>query len=138
MGRQRPDQSEPPSADELELSVFGPGVGECLVVHLGYNDWMVIDSCLHEPNGRPVALHYLEQLRVDVGRCVKLVTVTHWHDDHIRGISAVLREASAAELVCSAALRTDEFRILVAAGQATHLVEHTSGVAEFAELLEIQ
>lgn len=37
----------PPVADELEVSVFGPGVGESVVVHLGHGDWMVVDSCLN-------------------------------------------------------------------------------------------
>ena len=139
MGKKQTAQSDPPNANELELSVFGPGIGECLVVHpLGYNDWMVVDSCLHEPNGQPVALRYLEQLKVDVSRCVKAGCSDALARRPYQGVSAVLREASAAELVCSAALCTDEFRILVASGRATRLVEHTSGVDEFAALLEIQ
>ncbi|PXF57856.1 MAG: hypothetical protein C4B58_08625 [Deltaproteobacteria bacterium] len=35
-----------PSPDELEISLFGPGRGECVVAHLGNNDWLVVDSCL--------------------------------------------------------------------------------------------
>src|SRR5438067_455186 len=41
-------KTEPPDSSELELSVFGPGRGECLVVHLGAGEWMVVDSCLNE------------------------------------------------------------------------------------------
>lgn len=137
MGKQG-TQTDPPNADELELSVFGPGVGECLVIHLGFNDWMVVDSCLYEPNGRSIALHYFDLLKLDVSQCVKLVVVTHWHDDHIRGISSMLREATAARLVFSAALRNSEFQSLIASGSQMHFVSHTSGVAEFANLLEIQ
>ena len=36
----------PPRTDELEVSLFGPGVGECVIVHLGAGEWMVVDSCL--------------------------------------------------------------------------------------------
>src|SRR5476651_2566238 len=99
----------PPSPNELELSLFGPGVGECLVVHLGSGNWMIVDSCLKEPRGRPIALEYLESLNVDVGSQVKLVVVTHWNDDHIQGIGEIVRAASSARFACSAALGSREF-----------------------------
>jgi len=33
--------------DELEVSVFGPGYGESLAIHLGLGSWIIIDSCRH-------------------------------------------------------------------------------------------
>jgi glyoxylase-like metal-dependent hydrolase (beta-lactamase superfamily II) len=46
---------------------------------------------------------------------------THWHDDHIRGISAVFSECESAQLVISGALDAQDFRKLVAlySGQVT-------------------
>jgi hypothetical protein len=131
------EKRTPPSAAELELSLFGPGIGECLVVHLGSGNWMVVDSCLNQSWDQPVALAYLDQLHVDVGRQVKLIVVTHWHDDHIRGISQVLRAASSARFACSAAIRRKEFLQLVCAHDEIKLVEHTSGFSELAEILAI-
>jgi hypothetical protein len=29
-----------PTADQIELTLFGPGYGECAVVHLGNNRWV--------------------------------------------------------------------------------------------------
>lgn len=46
----------PPKADELEVSVFGPGIGECVVVHAGAGEWMIVDSCVDRSSGLPVAL----------------------------------------------------------------------------------
>ncbi len=130
-------KTTPPRPTELELSLFGAGIGECAVVHLGAGNWMVVDSCLNEARERPIALDYLEGVGVDVARQVKLVVVTHWHDDHIRGISQLVRFATSARFVCSVALRSDEFLTLVVADEEIKLVEHTSGVSEFADVLEI-
>ena len=132
----RSAKTDPPSAAELELSLFGPGKGECEVLHLGQNEWVVVDSCLSRPSGRAVALDYMEQLEVDPARQVKMLVVTHWHDDHIRGAAQILRAATSAQFACSAALRCEDFFALVHAGDNTRLVEQTSGVREFAEIIE--
>ena len=55
------------------------------------------------------------QTGVKVSAAVKVLVVTHWHDDHMRGAAATLKEAESALCVCSAALRGEEFRELVAA-----------------------
>jgi len=62
----RTDAHAPPAVDELEVSVFGPGVGECVLVHFGEGEWMVVDSCLDRATSRPAALDYLTELGVDV------------------------------------------------------------------------
>jgi hypothetical protein len=131
------ERTTPPEAEELELSLFGPGIGECIVVHLGAGNWMVVDSCLNGSGDKAIALEYLDGLGVDVASRVKLVVATHWHDDHIRGLAQVVRRASTAHFACSAALRCEEFLTLIAADEDVKLVEHTSGVSEFAEVLNV-
>lgn len=98
---------------------------------------MVVDSCLDSPGGEPVARRYLGEIGVDIANQVKVVVATHWHDDHIQGISSLLREASSARFACSAALMQAEFLELVASSNKIKLVEHTSGAAEFADVLDI-
>jgi beta-lactamase superfamily II metal-dependent hydrolase len=129
------NQNSPPLPDELELSVFGPGYGECLVVHLGSDSWMVIDSCAGQ-QGDSAALDYLTSLGVKVDECVKLIVASHWHDDHIQGLAAVVRSCASAKFVCSAALNNKEFATLLAAGKNAKLIEHSSGTAEFMQVLE--
>ena len=99
----------PPAPHHLEISVFGPGIGECVVVHLGDSDWVVVDSCIDRQSGRPVALEYLRSLGVDVASQIKLVIATHWHDDHIRGIAEILHAAESAKFVNSAAYVFGDF-----------------------------
>jgi glyoxylase-like metal-dependent hydrolase (beta-lactamase superfamily II) len=99
--------STPPRSDEAEVSVFGPGFGECLVVHLGNNDWIVVDSCTDAESKRPVALEYLETIGVDAATHVSLVIATHWHDDHIGGFGKLYMACKAARFACSAALNCE-------------------------------
>lgn len=131
-------KTQPPEPSVLELSVFGPGKGECLVIHLGDGEWMVVDSCLNEQQSKPIAIDYLESLGVNVSKQVKLVLVTHWHDDHIRGIAALVRKAAAARFACSAAVKNVTFFSMLAADPKIKLVGGSSGVAEFAEILSVR
>ena len=107
--------NDPPSADEFEVSVFGPGRGESCVIHLGANEWMVIDSCRDQRSRtREVApLKYLSDMGVDISQQVKLVVATHAHDDHIAGISEVFEASESAYFVYPIALSREEFAVLV-------------------------
>jgi len=130
-------QMTPPKADELEVSLFGPGIGECVVLHLGAGEWAVVDSCLNAAGDRPIAQEYLERIGVDVATQLKSLVVTHWHDDHIRGIAQLFRSATSARFACSMALRCEEFFKLVVAGKAVKFVDKTSGVSEFGQVLDV-
>ncbi|MHB8381885.1 MAG: MBL fold metallo-hydrolase, partial [Candidatus Binataceae bacterium] len=77
---------------------------------------MIVDSCVDSRTGIPVALEYLRAQGFDPSVSVKLLVLSHWHNDHIRGAAAILREARSAEFFCSAALQQREYLELVAAG----------------------
>jgi glyoxylase-like metal-dependent hydrolase (beta-lactamase superfamily II) len=79
---------EPPAHDQFEVSIIGPGRGECVILHLGNNDWCVVDSCLDRNSSQPAAVEYLQSLGGDALGGVRLVIATHWHDDHIRGLAS--------------------------------------------------
>lgn len=99
---------------------------------------MVVDSCLNEQQTKPIAVDYLNSLGVDVSKQVKLVLVTHWHDDHIRGVAALIHEASSARFACSAAVRKPAFFNMLAANKRIKLVGGNSGMSEFADILSIK
>ncbi|EPR5818766.1 MBL fold metallo-hydrolase [Escherichia coli] len=92
-----------------ETIVFGKGIGESIVVRLGLNEWMIIDSCLND-NKRPAALDYLKEKGVNPQDEVKLIVISHFHDDHIKGIAEIINSCKNAKVVISAALNTSEFR----------------------------
>jgi len=92
-----------PAKDEVEVTVFGPGYGESIVMHLGERQWIVVDSCVDDHDEVP-ALRYLSDLGVDFDSEIVLVAATHWHDDHVRGISRLVRSSPSARFACSAAV----------------------------------
>ena len=125
----------PPREDEFEVSVIGPGRGECVLLHLGYNTWCVIDSCQGPGKTIPVAVEYLRGLGQNALDGVVLLLATHWHDDHIGGIASALRDFPEAQFACSAALGTEHFLTLVKL--ESKAIQAGSGVEEFGRVLDL-
>jgi hypothetical protein len=117
--------------NQFEISIFGPGVGECIVLHVGGGDWIIVDSCIDRQSGNPVALDYLSSLNVPSDG-VKLIVVTHWHNDHCQGMSRLIESYPAAKLVLSSALRTNEFKQFIAASR----MEEGIGINELRRALD--
>lgn len=120
----------PPTSDETEISLFGPGFGECVVLHFGNGDWGIVDSCLDPASKQPAALHYLESLGVDVAKSVYFVAATHWHDDHIQGIHSVFQAAKSASFICSGAIRQPDFLEILSSWTGTQFLPGGSGLDE--------
>jgi len=116
--------------DQIEVSIFGPGKGECVLLHLGYGDWMIVDSCVDSIRKENPAIAYLKRINVDISKCVRLIVGTHAHDDHIAGISQVFAECESAYFVCSSALTEREFFVLM---EADGSLAPTSGGRAYAE-----
>jgi len=125
-----------PRSDEIEISVFGPGYGECILFHLGSNNWAIIDSCMLSDRGDPAPIAYLRDLGIDYTKAVSLVIVTHWHDDHIRGIATVIDRCQKAEVVLSAALESRDFLRLAKLHELNPL-PLPFGLEEFIRILRI-
>ena len=118
-----------PGENEIELTLLGPGYGESIVLHVGNNDWVVVDSCIGS-DGKPAAARYLRSIGVDPARAVKLIVATHWHDDHIRGMAELVNICRGAAFCCAGALCQKEFLATVAALEGRHLSAAGSGVRE--------
>jgi len=97
-----------PCSDEIEISMFGSGFGESLVIHIGNNDWMVVDSCQMASTEEPAALCYLKEIGVSPDN-VKIIVASHWDDDHIMGMSEIVKKCSNAEFYISGAVANKKF-----------------------------
>ena len=118
-----------PESDEIEVSFFGPGYGECILVHIGNDKWVIVDSCL-DTGGRSTALDYLRRLGSNPSEAVCLVVATHWHDDHIRGMSELVEVCDKAVFSCASALGKEEFLAALEALERRPATATGSGLRE--------
>lgn len=122
-------ETTPPQAGEFEFTLFGPGYGESIVLHVGDGAWVIVDSCV-DSRGTPRALRYLESIGIDPAVAVKLIVATHWHDDHIRGLAQLVLQCDQAAFSCAAALSRKEFLSVIGTLERRHFSVNGSGVRE--------
>ena len=125
---------KPPARNEFEITLFGPGYGECIVLHVGDGVWIVVDSCI-DAQGMPAAIPYLRGIGVDPATGVALVVATHWHDDHIRGMARLVAACANARFCCAAALCREEFLAAVGTAEASSASRAGSGFREIRDVL---
>ncbi|MFQ5455358.1 MAG: MBL fold metallo-hydrolase [Nitrospirota bacterium] len=80
---------DPPSNDTIEITLFGPGRGESILLFIPEIGWGVIDSCEFKQNGWTIVppLEYLKQYSVQE---LAFVVLTHLHEDHFMGMEKIL------------------------------------------------
>jgi beta-lactamase superfamily II metal-dependent hydrolase len=126
-----------PALDEIEVTVIGPSYGESVLVHLGDGQWIVIDSVVRQGQTRPAAIEYLDSIGVDPQHAVKLVVVTHWHDDHIRGIAKTVQICGAATVCVPTTFTGPEFLSFLAAHADPLASSFGTGVDELTQVFEM-
>ena len=129
-----------PAADEFEVTVFGPGFGECLVIHVGNGRWVIVDSCVDasdRTDTRPVAEKYLRKIGVDLKNQVDLIVASHWHDDHVRGLSRLVEICPMATFSCANALLQDEFLTFVESMATGSAATNGAKVKEIRQVLNL-
>jgi beta-lactamase superfamily II metal-dependent hydrolase len=98
-----------PATDEVEITLLGRGVGECVIVHLVGGQWIIVDSFYNDK--LPAARAYLDALEVDPSR-VSTIVVTHFHTDHYRGVDLLHDYYADARFMITEALRAEQFLAL--------------------------
>lgn len=126
-----------PGGNQVEVSLFGPGFGECTVVHVGGGKWIIVDSCINPKSNRPVALEYFDSIGVD-SSAVLLIVATHWHDDHIRGLADLVKACPQARLCISTILTNEELVGAILAHDDRPMTKFSSGVREMRRVLEMR
>jgi len=129
-------RSDVTKEDELEISIFGPGYGEAIAIHVGSGKWILVDSCLEPKSGKPAQLQYLASLGIDASSAVKPIVATHWHDDHVQGMGSLVKECKSAVVAVSAALRSEHFSALLDL-YGEGVFPGSSGVTEFVNVFRI-
>jgi len=123
---------KPPADDEIEVSVFGRGYGECLLISCSNREFVVVDSFLGETSNNPIALDYLDAIGVGAS-AIKRIVLTHWHQDHITGISTILKNASQdSQLIMSPIIKQEKLNSFLQIG----IKENNPSTKEFNEVLK--
>jgi hypothetical protein len=135
MARIAIDYGRGPEADEFEVSIFGPGYGEAVAVHLGNNHWLLVDSCIEQGSTRPASEAYLDAIGVSPAN-VTAIVASHWHDDHVRGMSKLVERYSAALLFVPAIFRDTEAVAFIAAYSGLECNGLSRGTTELRKSLE--
>lgn len=125
-----------PKSDEIEVTVFGPGYGECIVIHIGSGKWAIIDSCLDDAL-EPASLSYLRGLGVAVETDVISVSASHWHDDHVKGLAKTIDTCKAARLSLGSAIRSTEFVAFLYTHESQPVRKLDKGGTELLRCLEL-
>jgi hypothetical protein len=89
---------------------MGPGFGESIVVHIGDNEWLIVDSCRERDEVIPAPVKYLKSIGVEVATAVKFVVATHWDQDHITGMADVIKECISAKFLAAKVFHKEEFQ----------------------------
>ena len=129
--------NDAPDPDVIEVSIFGPGKGETVLVHLGRGKWIIVDSCVDQQLGTIPVIEYLRRLNVSVESDVLMILGTHAHDDHIAGISRVLDVCRDAFFACSSALTREDFLAVLEEDLQAQFSLRKSSYSEFREVHRI-
>lgn len=127
-----------PARTQAEITLIGSGgYGESVVAHLGNEEWIVVDSCINPITKTSLALEYLIELGVDLS-FVKLILCTHWHDDHILGISQILEQCKNAKFSFSKAHDIEKFLYWISFDyQKTSNQRKNSSTIEFNKCIDL-
>jgi beta-lactamase superfamily II metal-dependent hydrolase len=102
-----------PTPNQIEVTIFGPGYGEAVAVHLGLGRWLLVDSCVAKGAKDPASANYLSSIGVSPDS-VKVIVASHWHDDHVRGMSKLVKLYPNADLFIPGVFGAEESRAFLA------------------------
>jgi beta-lactamase superfamily II metal-dependent hydrolase len=128
------DYGSSPCNDEFEVTIFGPGFGEAVSVHLGEQNWLLVDSCIDPESKEPASQTYLKRIGIDASN-VKSILASHWHDDHVRGISKLAYSYPDAEFLISSVFNDHEAASFLAAYGGAIAPGQAGGAKELYEVI---
>lgn len=118
----------------IEIVVFGKGVGESILFRVKDDKWIVIDSFIEPSSKLPIALKYFRDNNMRIDDIVGILC-THWDDDHIRGISDIIKvHSNTLPVVMPIVLKDKRVREYV----KSKITSNTPCITEFMRVLELK
>lgn len=127
-----------PSSNEVEVTLIGTGggYGESIVIKIGFDKWIIIDSCINPLTKESLAISYLNEIGVNLSQVI-LIICTHWHNDHIKGLARTLEQCVNAEFSFSAVNDLNKFLFLCGLDEQKLSKGSVASTTEFANCLKI-
>lgn len=129
------DYGAAPESDEIEVTLFGPGFGEAIAIHVGEQNWMLVDSCIDPDSGAPASSTYLTRIGVEPNQ-VRTIVASHWHDDHVRGISQMAANYPESEFQISSIFNNKDAAFFLAAFSGSSAPGQARGAKELYEVIK--
>lgn len=126
---------QPCLKDNVEIVVFGKGVGECVLIKTATNKIIIVDSFINIETGNPVALDYLNKIGLSFDN-ICCVVLTHFHDDHIKGTFDILEKTNfKVDLVVNPIFRSKHLLSEISNKSVVDMEKNLSGISEITKLL---
>ena len=132
----------PPANDEIEITLLGRGFGECCVLHVDQQQWIIVDSYFYEKPlydqatrqelRTPIAQWYLDRMEVPIEN-VKTIVLTHFHADHYVGLPQLYDYYTNSRLVVTGALKSEIFRQIFSIKSEPEFLEGLPGTMKRAQ-----
>jgi beta-lactamase superfamily II metal-dependent hydrolase len=121
-----------------EISVIGTGggYGESIIVSINHEEYIIIDSCYNPSNKEILPIKFFESRGISFDK-VKLIVCTHWHDDHINGLSQVLELCVNSKFSFAKVNDVDKFFHLVTIDYGKNINGSNSSTVEFNKCIRI-
>lgn len=128
-----------PNSEEVEVTIIGTGggYGESIIIKIAEKSWIIVDCCINPSTKEPLPLEYLKSIGVDYANDVVKIICTHWHDDHIRGISKLLDVCKNAQFSPTRINDTKKFMAFVDIDEKIHSEGGIRSTKEFKACTEI-
>lgn len=131
--------NNPPKDFEVEVTLIGTGggYGESIILKIGIDSWIIVDSCINpSEKNDSLAIQYLKNLEIDLSKVV-LIICTHWHNDHIKGLAKTLLSCPNAEFCFSSVNDIQKFLLLCELDWRKTSKGSIGSTTEFADCLKI-
>ena len=121
---------------EINVLGTGGGYGESIILTINYEDYIIVDSCYNPSTKEILPIEFLKSFAISFDK-VKLVICTHWHDDHITGLSNILELCVNSKFSFAKVNDVEKFIRLVSIDYQKHTTGSNSSTIEFNKCLDI-
>lgn len=122
---------------EIEIVLFGKGIGEAILINCGDDHWIAVDSC-YNSNKVPAAKAFFQEKGLDHKKLIKKIVISHFHNDHIKGMGELISDCEDADVFISDALSLTEATDFFAYHDChKSITRNESGISEFLKVLDV-